>query len=346
MSDLRKARGIMEQIRFSGDTPADDAKNKEILGAVRDFHLVNELNISRAVTPSLSKSLDAVINNLSIPPRTIEAFVYASPAIQANCYAGEDGCVIRFSSALVDILDADEFKFVAGHELGHFLFEHSHEEEEDSVMCFIRQRAREISADRAGLVACGGSINTAIKAMMKMVSGLTGEHLRFDVGTFLSQLKKSSADSVSIRATHPPILVRCRALYWFSLSGYFDDSPKNFSSEQLQKLNERVQTDLSRYVDRRAEAIIAEVKESIRMWEAISDIVKDGKFDKQEQRQFAEAFGHDNLQKLKNFLGGRSPAVIKSTVAKKLENVRAKLQELAPEKKETENSENKVNIPR
>ena len=313
----------MEQIRFSGDVPTDSEKNTEILGAVRDFHLVNELKISPAVTPSLNKSLDAVINNLSIPPHGIEAFVYASPSIQASCYAGKNGCVIRFSSALVDILNADEFKFIVGHELGHFLFEHSHEKEEDSVMGFMRQRAREISADRAGLVACGGSINAAIKPMMKMVSGLTGEHLRFDVGTFLSQLKESSADSVSIRATHPPILVRCRALYWFSLSGYFDDSPKNFSSEQLQKLNERVQTDLSRYVNGRAEAMIAEV----RMWEAISDIVKDFKFDKQEQQQFAEVFGHDTLQKLKNFFDGlgMSRAAIKSTVAQKLENARAKL---------------------
>ena len=339
--DLQKARRVMEQIRFFGDAPADDEKNAAILGAIRDFHFVNELNISRAVTPSLCKSLDAVIRNLSIPPHAIEAFVYASPTIQASCYAGENGCVIRFSSALVDILDADEFKFVAGHELGHFLFEHSHEEKEDSVMCFIRQRAREISADRAGLVACGGSINTAIKAMMKMVSGLTGEHLRFDVGPFLSQLKKTSADSVSIRATHPPILVRCRALYWFSLSGYFDDSPKNFSSEQLQKLNERVQTDLSRYVDGRAEAMIAKVKENIRMWEAISDIVKDDKFDKQEQRQFSEIFGHDNLQKLKSFLAGTPVTAIKSAVAQKLGNARAKLRELAPEKKKPKTARKK-----
>ena len=54
----------------------------------------------------------------------------------------------------------------------------------------MQERAQELSVDRVGLIACG-SVDIAIRALMKTVSGLSSEHLRFDVGTFISQLDKS-----------------------------------------------------------------------------------------------------------------------------------------------------------
>src|SRR5687768_6615234 len=83
---------------------------------------------------------------------------------------------VRFSSTLVDILDEEEFCFVVGHELGHFLLRHTaglHGSTE-SLELFMLQRAQEISADRLGMVACG-SLDVAIKALKKTISGLNNK---------------------------------------------------------------------------------------------------------------------------------------------------------------------------
>lgn len=321
---LRTARRRVEQIRFSKDIPSS-GENIGLLETVLDFHLANALNISQTVTPSLHGSLEVALENLSVPSHTVEAFVYASPEIQAGCHVGKNGCVLRFSSALVDILDENEFKFVAGHELGHFLFGHDPRESRDTPSSFIQQHAREVSSDRAGLIACDGSLNAAVNAMMKTASGLTGKHLRFNVSSFLSQLRKSSGCTPPGSSTHPPILVRCRALHWFSLSGYFDGDTKDFSREQSRELDERVRKDLSRYANGHAEEQIAEAKENIKMWTSVRDIVQDGKFDKEEQQQFTENFGQEKLEKLKNFLENMPLDEIKNAVAQKLKEAQERL---------------------
>ena len=111
------------------------------------------------MTPGLSRRLESVCQTLLLPERTVDAFIYASPEVQAECYAnGTEGCILRFSSARVDLLDDDEFEFVCGHEAGHFLLGHGlarMEGHSDSLEYFMQQRAQEISVDRIGLIACG-----------------------------------------------------------------------------------------------------------------------------------------------------------------------------------------------
>lgn len=343
MSDgLRAAQELAERVRFSGDTlrrrSEGDASHTE---TVRSLFYQSGLRISREVTPSLSERLNAVYERLNIPKDTVEAFVYSSPEIQAECFAGGTSeCVIRFSSSLVDILDEDEFGFVAGHELGHFLLGHGvakMETRRESLEYFMQQRSQEISVDRIGLLACG-SLDIAVRALMKTVSGLTSRHLRFDVGTFVSQLRKPSDPSRHNSQTdsHPSIVVRCRALLWFSLNDFSTKGAQVFSEEQMSKLDERIQNDLNKYVDGPARRRIQEAKEDLAMWMTACEIVQNGIFEKGEQATFAEMFGEDTLEKLKNFLRDIPAPEVQDTVYEKMKSAREELENLIPTSFESE----------
>ena len=120
---LRPAYELAEQIRFSRDTlrrldnlPAAHTDH------VRSLFAQHAIRIAHEVTPALATCLDKVYERLQIPPGTVEAYVFSSPEIQAECYSGNyTDCIVRFSSGLIDLLDDEEVEFVAGHEIGHFL---------------------------------------------------------------------------------------------------------------------------------------------------------------------------------------------------------------------------------
>ena len=45
--------------------------------------------------------------------------------LQASCLSDETSeCVVRFTSRLAETMSPQEFEFVVGHELGHFLLQH------------------------------------------------------------------------------------------------------------------------------------------------------------------------------------------------------------------------------
>ena len=80
-----------------------------------------------------------------------------------------------------------------GHELGHFLLDHHHANvgfTSANPEYFRQRRAQEISVDRLGLLSCG-SLDVALRALMKTVSGLTERHLRFDVERSSHSFEKS-----------------------------------------------------------------------------------------------------------------------------------------------------------
>ena len=324
--ELAKARNFAITVRYSGDTLTADDSIKIDNTEIEAFYSLNSIQVTPLVTPIISKSIDKVIKRLQIPPSSVKAYVYASPEIQATCYAGNEAdCIIRLSSGLIDILENKELEFVIGHEIGHFLYNHglaASLNNNESLEFSIKQRAQEISADRIGLLS-SESLDVSIRAMMKTISGLTTKYLKFDIAAFLSQLSNTAKykSQISINSSHPSMFLRCRALLWFSMSETFKNGEKNYQPNEIEKLNTKIQSDIDKYVDSLAYEKINDLKKDVEMWLAVSMIVKDDSFNSDEQAVFKEMFGQNTLEKLKIFLSSHDSATAaKKSAAKKLED--------------------------
>lgn len=301
---LNKAKEYASLIRYSGDltSAGNYVVNNDQVSRWKNLFYGSDLAISKEVTPLLYASLTNVLYRLKIEHKSVEAFVYSSPFNNAECYLGDANvCVIRFSSSLVDLLTTEEFEFVAGHEIGHFLCDHGSQTEvnsEQSLECLIAQRAKEISADRIGLIACA-SLDVSLKALIKTMSGLNDRHLRFDISSFTSQLNKIERQPQSdIFLTHPSMLVRCRALLWFSISPSFVDNSYSFTSDEILKLDLNVTKDLDKYVDSSVRKKIDEIDADLYMWRCVYEIVSKGAFSKPDQLAFKNEFGEQNYNKV------------------------------------------------
>lgn len=333
---LEAARLFVSGIRYTGDAPLSETGGRaNDLGKIRGLFYQNGLEIAPAVTPTLYERLKSACARLSLPVSSVSAFIYSSPEVQAECFGGgNDECVLRFSSALVDLLEEDEFEFVVGHELGHFLFQHREPKEErfrESPEYFLKRRAQEISVDRVGLLACA-SLDTALRALMKTVSGLTGRHLRFDVGSYISQLQKleSTPENHFDRNTHPSILIRSRALLWFSLSPGFSRTGAIVPKLEIQKIDERVERDLRRYVDGAVRQRIEQIKQDILMWLMAFEIVQHGTYGVSAQALVRKEFGEDTADRLRLFLCNTDQGELEELIYAKIREGRAQLEGLVP----------------
>lgn len=121
-----------------------------------------------------------------LQPGSVEVFVAPSQQLNAYTFGLSSPKVVVLYSALFDVMDADELLFILGHELGHVALGHtwlnslvggmagipsSSLASAILVMAFLSwNRACELSADRAGLLACG-SLEKAVSALIKLVAG-------------------------------------------------------------------------------------------------------------------------------------------------------------------------------
>jgi hypothetical protein len=324
--ELSKARIFSDSVRYSGDTlrVSGGVEHRDSDG-LQSYFLLNSILVSPLVTPIIDKSVNKVIDRLHIPKESVKVYVYASAEIQAECYAGNDtDCVVRLSSGLIDILEDEEIEFVIGHEIGHFLYSHSlaaASENNESLELSIQKRAQEISADRIGLLA-SESLDSSIRAMMKTISGLSTKYLKFNVGAFLSQLSNTESfkSQISVNSSHPSMLVRCRALLWFSMCDTFKRGDQNYHCDEVDRLNEKIKEDIDKFVDAKARERIDELKQDLALWLSASLIIEDGNFDKEEQTKFAKMFNQDTLDKLKRFLSNQSASSLKKSIEDNIES--------------------------
>src|SRR5262245_10220511 len=126
MADLlERARAHAQRVRYSGDR-SSRAQISAPPVWIREWHYQDAVEVSAALTPALWERLTKVCQRLFMPPQAILAFVYSSPQVQAECVtSGQNQCVVRFSSALLNLLTEEEFEFVVGHEVAHFLLDHA-----------------------------------------------------------------------------------------------------------------------------------------------------------------------------------------------------------------------------
>ena len=337
-SSLSRARAVARGARFIGDAACLGGGLPILAAAIREKHYQDAVEISAALTPVLWERLLTVCERLNVPNASVVAFIYSSPHVQAECLASAgDQCTIRFSSAMLDLLKEDEFEFVIGHEIGHFLLDHQPIQGGHlNAQMFLQQRSREISADRLGLLACG-SLETALRALMKTVSGLTERHLRFDVAAFIAQLRKIEGLAPDWSgSTHPSIVIRARALLWLSMTRFLGIEPDNWSAEEKALLDQRVERDLQRFVDGALKKQIEETKRDLLLWTITYEITQTGSFSKTLQLKMRRMFDDDTIDRLISFLGGLKHDELEEVIYAKLSATRAQLESLIPQTFESE----------
>src|SRR3954447_2864679 len=194
---LRKLKGVQKGPKAMSGLINERAVRLELMGSSirvdeRQFGVLHRL------LAEVGATLDA--------PELPELYVQASPLFNAFTI-GMDKPVIVLNSALIDLLDEEELRFVIGHELGHAMSGHAVYQtlllrllSVSGLLSVIPMgglsirmiiaalmewsRKAELSADRAGLLATQDP-GTAFRTHMKLASG--GHVDNLDQTSFFAQ---------------------------------------------------------------------------------------------------------------------------------------------------------------
>ena len=213
-------------------------KKAEQLGARRQL-LATALRLTPEMAPDVHEIVEScrIALGIEIP---LEIYVYPELHFNAAAVRPERGQLfVLFSAGLLESFEADELRFVIGHELGHHLFGHHRipvgpilsERKLDpglALRLFAWQRYAEISCDRAG-VLCAGGLEPAARGLFKLASGLKGARVNVRIDQFLAQMGELREESDRLASaeepvrsdwfsTHPFSPLRVRAAELFSRS--------------------------------------------------------------------------------------------------------------------------------
>lgn len=303
---------MLSQLRFSYDrasaievtSPSGDGGHNPLL----DNLLMQSVRVRPETFPRLSQAIEKasarVLDEHTVP----EVFLRSDSNIQACCYSSySDRPLIVVSSALVELLSQDEIASVIGHEIGHWSFKHGNSRNQVSEHQGVAQlkmlaasRCAEISADRAGLVACN-DVNTAISALVKVSTGLDEKNIRLDVQTFLKQYKEitdKGPNMAEAMSTHPFFLLRIRAMVLFSrATSYYEmigaSGKKGLSNEDV---DETIHRDLRKISGLSIDEVDDDLVTEIMLLASFLVFAADGTFSKEEQQFFKETFGDKDFK--------------------------------------------------
>ena len=200
--------------------------------------LSGALKLNSRFYPQITSILEECKKILGFDEK-IKIFSIPSPFYNAFCFKDPSGYTIGLHSGLIEAFSEQELAFVIGHEIGHLMFDHTElpmpliatiRDRSGNIVplkialeLFIWSRSAEVSADRAGLLACG-SLNAAINSLFKLTSGLNADVKLENIESYLLQIdalnfnpssrKEFEREDPSIDCfqTHPASPIRIRAL--------------------------------------------------------------------------------------------------------------------------------------
>ncbi len=334
-----EARAIADGVRYAEDVVGSTPLDPSEVDYARMWGQLDQtgVEITSALLPSLEETLSACHSRLGLERSAVRAYVYASSEMQAFCLPlGRDVCAIRLSSELVERLEPNELAFVIGHEFGHYLLNHTSLEFAggNSLEAHAISRAREVSCDRIGLLACR-NIEDATRAIIKTVSGLGQDHIRFDVAEFLRSGLKNSAqvfDYSQAYASHPPMHARARMLLWFSqyLDQHWEDRNSSRAREAFSTMDRRVAQDMRQYVEHTTLTLLQDLKSEASRWIWLAAAVSDGKLSEAEQNDLKDRFGSDFVVKALRNLKGMSANDVREFVEERARTEIAALRKASP----------------
>jgi hypothetical protein len=329
-------RNFLSLYRYPNDTPAERGRRSpELLTHLRGVFLHESLKVSHSVTPLVENALREACQTIQLPREAVEAFIFNSDQTNAQSVSlPGDRCIIRISSRLVELLNAHELRFVIGHELGHFIYDHSVKTDQEEGMDeegFLLSKAAEISSDRVGLIASRTTLD-ATKAILKSISGLSSNHLGDDFTDFLDQYNdpNRSDDLSSFFTSHPSFLIRARALLWFDLVRSETDPVKQ--TKRLHELNGRIRKEMDLVFDRHSRKKIHKAEKNVFLWLCLKKALEDGIFSKAEQQFFTDEFGPEISESLKSLISEKGNADVAGFIDGELERTTQALRKILPRK--------------
>ena len=325
MGDNRKSRRLANDIRFIFDKNIDYGRSRSEI----DFYNFG-LEITKSLEPDLFNSIECASSRLFVKLNSIKTFVYPSESIQAECWDFEESCLIRISSTAVDKLNYDEIKFIIGHEIGHYLLDHTNFEVDRPELMVI-SKAREISCDRMGLIACE-SYENAISCIIKTQSGLS--NIKLNISDYLdTSLRNINQSSTKFNySSHPSLPIRAKSLKLAKdyLLKHFPDYSSHLAFSKKSKIDEKINNDFEKYENKDLIDNMNESKERFLCWLWVYLSINDDKIEKVNSSKIKEKFGKKFFDKFKKNFGSLKKNEVQEFVYKKLNEGLIKLYDKIP----------------
>jgi Zn-dependent protease with chaperone function len=199
------------------------------------------LSTAQRVTPGSMPAMTKLIQlgKARLQPGDVQVYVVPSKALNAYTFGLTSPKVVVLYSALFKVMDEDELLFIFGHELGHVALGHTWLNSLVGGMAGIPSswgagtilamaflwwnRTCELSADRAGLLACGKP-EKAVTALIKLGAGLnattrSGMELAYrQIDAEDDTLLGSLGETLS---THPMLIRRINELRRYAASAQY-----------------------------------------------------------------------------------------------------------------------------
>ncbi len=231
----------------------DIFENKDELKQIVNQLLSDSVKLNHIIAPRLYQICEKAKQILNYTEE-IDFFIISSIEVNAFSINGFSYVphMICLTSALVKLLTDDELLFVIGHEIGHLLFRHSQlyvvnslmsNREEHEIPAHISNiftrwnQYSEISADRIGFMV-QPNLEIIGNVFFKFASGLSEQHLNFNIKEYLKQLDTIKELKVGdFYSSHPGHLIRLKSLDLFSNSSLYPQNQNLQNKINPKKLN-------------------------------------------------------------------------------------------------------------
>lgn len=327
---------VLDKFRYSKDDPSQLnislKKNPYEKIGNNNTNNLNQLlstsvKVSKEIFPNIYSAIENVFNRLKIK-NNLNFFVTANHLqTQATCSAMPmgDSAEIILTSKLVELLNEEELESIIAHEVAHFYYQHALYPQASSTKNRLEylnllnfSRAAEISADRIGFIGCG-NLETSLRAMLKITSGLSEKHLKFNFSSYLDQLrelKETKGDQNLMYSTHPNFLNRMQALIWFSMSNEYNE---HFNTDKkgtfdLKNIDDKIYESIKKVIGDEVEYSNKEVVSRTLMWGSIDVFLSDKKFSKKEQEIFKKNFGDKSTESIVSLIKISNPKSIQNKI--------------------------------
>lgn len=200
--------------------------------------VANGMKVTPSTMPDLYHVCYSIKEELGMKD-DVDFYITGDSTVNASSYYSEEeyeAHIVTINSALFNLMNENELKFIIGHELGHLINKDSviyrqlgfvYPDEEPEYPCYLENRINqygqlaEYGADRYGYLACM-DLAACISAFYKLSSGIDLQHVGVGIEALLEENEHNMEyifeNGVVYGGSHPGNPCRVYALQMFAQS--------------------------------------------------------------------------------------------------------------------------------